>query len=57
MLPGLPSQVRDAGRDLTGLRGGVPAAVDAATRVESVGTALADLLEKWPGRRGGGRSK
>ena len=57
VFPGRLSQFRDCGRcwpSVIGLRGGsTEEVVGAATSVDNVGTRLADLLEKWPGRRGG----
>ena len=56
VIPGRLSQFRDCGRGWPsgmGLRTGATEEVAGAASVDNVGTALADLLEKWPGRRGG----
>lgn len=50
MLAGRPSQLRDAGCALVGLQ---ETAVGATVVVDSVGTALADLVEMCFGRGGG----
>jgi len=58
VLADRPIQRSDDGLDggLVGLRGGVTAVEDEATRVDKVGIALLDLLDRCPGRRGAGAS-
>lgn len=51
MLARRPSQLRTGGLDFVGL-GGCFAGAEAA-KVDKVGTALVDLLERCPSRRGG----
>lgn len=46
------SQLRAAGRSPVGLRGGVGPGAALAARVDRVGIAEADLVDRWPGRRG-----
>jgi hypothetical protein len=54
IVAGRPSQLRDTGLDLMGLRGGDGVgAAGAATSVDRVGTAEADFEWRCPGRRGG----